>query len=266
MAARAWIRQHGEPQAGCEGLAEARIAVILEDKAGPAVKGEKLFVAINVQGKMREREAAKTLAQYLFQCKADWAVATETQLGEGLSDTFGTNAAKYSCLPADEGGGNTGGLAHFYPKNLRRYTEWWEPMAGRILVAKLAGSTPRWVVGVYAPAVAGKEREKFWEWIRTIRVYAEENHIRVLWGGDWNAVPDPEVDRSSKGGWVSTGDKGMQRTMVGMVVDVTAKSGSTWKDSTGEKWARIDAWWAMKGMEVRMEEQVHSLPTAFSQH
>ena len=107
--------------------------------------------------------------------------------------------------------GTLGGVAHFFPKELEGRIDWWEPMPGRISVAKMRGARERWIVGVYAPAQEGRERIQFWEWIRVIRAFVEEEDIAAVWGGDWNAVSDPRKDRSSAGEWAGGGDKGIRR-------------------------------------------------------
>ena len=101
-------------------------------------------------------------------------------------------------------------------------------MPGRICVAKIRGAQEKWIIGVYAPAQEGRERIQFWEWIRVIRGFVEEESIAAVWGGDWNAVSDPQKDRSSAGDWDSGGDKGMRRAMVGRIWECTKGSGPTW--------------------------------------
>jgi hypothetical protein len=173
---------------------------------------------------------------------------------------------------------------------MEKYIGWWEPMPGRICVAKKRGAKERWIIGVYAPAQEGRERVRFWEWLRVIRAFVEEEGIAAVWGGDWNAVSDPREDRSSGGEWASGGDKGMKKAMVGKIRECTKGSGPTWKgtrsgqqgDGEGkeagkkeeveggekgrERWARLDSWWAMEGMRVEMVERVNHIPVEFSQH
>ena len=147
----------GEPKAGWEGASGVKVAILLGQEAKSEAEGAMLCVAINVQGKLQEEEARKAVGQYLYNTGADWAIASETRSHKGMLDTFGTYAARYSSLEADEGEGMKGGVAHYYPKEMRGQVEWWEPMRGRILVAKLKGEVPRWIIGVYGPA--GRARE-----------------------------------------------------------------------------------------------------------
>ena len=70
-------------------------------------------------------------------------------------------------------------------------------MPGRICVGKIKGARERWIIGIYAPAQEGRARTLFWEWIRVIREFVEG--IAAVWGCDWNAVSDPQKDRSSAG-------------------------------------------------------------------
>ena len=124
-----------------------------------------------------------------------------------------------------------------------------------------------------------------------IRGFVEEEGIAAVWGGHWNAVSNPQKDRSSAGDWDSGGDKGMRKAMVGKIWECTKDSGPTWKGTRREppgeakggerqegeegdegggkgrgRWARIDSWWAMEGMKVEMVDRVNSIPVDFSQH
>ena len=119
---------------------------------------EMTLVTVNVQGKMKDPMARLKVGRYLHQAQADWGIGTETQLAEPLTGTLGGYAAKYSCLKEKDGGGHTGGVAHFSPKAQEENIDWWEPMPGRICVAKLKGGQERWIVGVYVPAQQGRER------------------------------------------------------------------------------------------------------------
>eukprot|EP00661_Eupelagonemidae_sp_cell13_P013348 gene13348-biopygen21554 len=63
--------------------------------------------------------------------------------------------------------------------------------------------------------------------------YVEEHEIEAIWGGDWNAVSGPAVDRSSAGEWQSTGDRLMKRTMTGQIVESCAGRGRDRKPRVG---------------------------------
>ncbi len=287
---RGWMTIDGKPVNGWEANGGIKLAALIQGMVTLEPEREVVLVTINVQGKMRDPMARLKVARYLHQAQADWGIGTETQLEKPVGRSLGGYAAKYSCLKGGEGGGNTGGVAHYYPREMEGNIDWWEPMQGRICVAKIMAAQERWIIGVYAPAHEGRDRTQFWEWIRVIRAFVEEENIAAIWGGDWNAVSDPSKDRSSAGEWDSGGDRGMRKAMVGKIRECTKESGPTWKGTRSEhqkgeregsgeeagggeegvqkkeRWARLDSWWAMDGMKVEMVGKVNSIPVDFSQH
>eukprot|EP00661_Eupelagonemidae_sp_cell13_P024156 gene24156-biopygen23879 len=58
----------------------------------------------------------------------------------------------------------------------------------------------------------------------------------------------------------------MKRTIIGQIVECTKKSGWTWRAREGERWARIDSWWASQQAAVTELSLVPNVIVKFSQH
>ena len=136
-------------------------------------------------------------------------------------------------------------------------------MRGRILVAEVALDKPTWIVGAYSPHEAEK-RTEFWRKIKQLRQEAADKGVQVVAGGDWNAVPNPEVDRQQGRRGVHPGDKLMPGAMRGWE-DVTKDSGWTYTDSD-RVWSRIDSWWVSKGVKAKYERRTGDILAPFTRH
>eukprot|EP00660_Eupelagonema_oceanica_P001321 gene1321-5538_t len=194
----------GQPEEGWEagGKARGRVALLVE---GPPEleAGERRLCAINLQG--WGEDSREGLARWAQRVEADWVIGSEHKRAEWVMPDgkprrrFAGYATRATCLPASEGGGSTGGVVHFYPREWEGRIDWWEPMAGRILVAQLGGARPTWIVGAYSPAQDGEERKRFWGTMRMVREEAAKRQVRLLAGGDWIAVSNPVRDRNERG-------------------------------------------------------------------
>ena len=154
---------------------------------------------------------------------------------------------------------------HFYPQQWEKGSkvQWREVMKGRILVAQVELDKPTWIVGAYSPH-EGDKRSEFWQKIKELRREAADKGIQVVAGGDWNAVPNPEVDRQQGRKGDHPGDKLLQGAMRGWE-DVTCKSGWTYTDSV-KVWSRIDSWWVSQGVKATMDSRTGEVPAPFTRH
>ena len=109
MPERGWMAMDGKPDSGWEANGGVRLVALVETEEVLEPESEMTLVTANVQGKMKDPIARVKVARYFHQARADWGIATETQLAKPLGGTLGGYAAKYSCLKDEDGGGHTGG-------------------------------------------------------------------------------------------------------------------------------------------------------------